>query len=398
MSSYIFPLLRTDAGQVTYNMACSRDGKYIVFGFYSNRLYTSSDYGATWTERQPAGDVNRYWEFISMSGDGRTIIAEEYGFGISYISTDYGVTWVVLNPFPGGDLYASSSINNDGSVIFMVSGNGRCMLTKNSGVSWVEVRPIDDNDYKWYSPVTNEDGTKLIVLEDILQNTILYSSDSGASWSNISPRVLIGNEYWSVRVKATPDLSVMYCHIRLSGGTMPTEVYRSTNYGTSWTNISAGLWATQNRGAGIVTSSNGETVFAFDTFFSPLYLSENYGATWEEIAPPVPGEGEWTGLALDATGNRLVIAGYYDKIYSYISNHLLTYTAGAGGSISGTTPQTVIEGEDGDPVTAKPDSGYLFSSWSDGVLTATRTDTNVVADLNVTANFEKYTNLWNIGV
>ena len=43
-------------------------------------------------------------------------------------------------------------------------------------------------------------------------------------------------------------------------------------------------------------------------------------------------------------------------------------------------------GADGTPVTAVPDAGYHFVSWSDGVLTAARTDTNVTADMNVTAN------------
>ena len=38
-------------------------------------------------------------------------------------------------------------------------------------------------------------------------------------------------------------------------------------------------------------------------------------------------------------------------------------------------------------MTATPDAGYHFVSWSDGVLTAARTDTNVTANITVTANF-----------
>ena len=34
-----------------------------------------------------------------------------------------------------------------------------------------------------------------------------------------------------------------------------------------------------------------------------------------------------------------------------------------------------------------PNTGYHFVDWSDGVLTAARTDTNVIANINVTANF-----------
>ena len=38
-------------------------------------------------------------------------------------------------------------------------------------------------------------------------------------------------------------------------------------------------------------------------------------------------------------------------------------------------------------MTAVPGAGYHFVDWSDGVLTAARTDTNVTADINVTATF-----------
>jgi uncharacterized delta-60 repeat protein len=65
----------------------------------------------------------------------------------------------------------------------------------------------------------------------------------------------------------------------------------------------------------------------------------------------------------------------------------LTYIAGLNGSISGTTPQTVAYGSNGSEVTAVADSGYHFVDWSDGVMTAARTDTNVTANLSVTANF-----------
>jgi len=65
----------------------------------------------------------------------------------------------------------------------------------------------------------------------------------------------------------------------------------------------------------------------------------------------------------------------------------LTYSAGAGGSISGTTPQTVASGADGSEVTAVPNTGYRFVRWSDDVMTASRTDTNVTADITVTAVF-----------
>jgi peptidoglycan hydrolase-like protein with peptidoglycan-binding domain len=72
---------------------------------------------------------------------------------------------------------------------------------------------------------------------------------------------------------------------------------------------------------------------------------------------------------------------------SPVVSYTLTYLAGEGGTISGSSSQTVVAGGSGTEVTAVPDSGYDFSQWSDGVLTAARTDTNITANLSVTATF-----------
>lgn len=74
-------------------------------------------------------------------------------------------------------------------------------------------------------------------------------------------------------------------------------------------------------------------------------------------------------------------------VTSVATTHTLTYTAGSHGSLTGTTTQTVNDGSDGTAVTAVPESGYQFSSWSDGSTANPRTDTNVTNDLSVSASF-----------
>lgn len=69
--------------------------------------------------------------------------------------------------------------------------------------------------------------------------------------------------------------------------------------------------------------------------------------------------------------------------------HTVKYVAGDGGYIEGESVQKVADGENGTMVVAVPYSGYAFSGWSDGVLTAERTDISVSKDISVRANFEK---------
>ena len=98
---------------------------------------------------------------------------------------------------------------------------------------------------------------------------------------------------------------------------------------------------------------------------------------------------DWSN-GTSGTNNPLLVTMDADKTITAnfaINTFTLAYTAGTGGSLTGSTSQTVNYGSNGTAVTAVPNTGYQFVDWSDGVLTATRTDTNVMANLNVIANF-----------
>ena len=98
---------------------------------------------------------------------------------------------------------------------------------------------------------------------------------------------------------------------------------------------------------------------------------------------------EWAGdasgsdnpLVITMTGNKNITAVFRIRTYT------LTYTAGSNGSISGILTQTVNHGDDGTAVTAIPDDGYKFVSWSDNRTDNPRTDSNVTNDISVSAIF-----------
>ena len=117
----------------------------------------------------------------------------------------------------------------------------------------------------------------------------------------------------------------------------------------------------------------------------------NHGGDGSEVTA-VPNTGyhfvDWSDGVLTAARTDINVTANVSVTANFVINtYTLTYTAGANGSITGTSPQTVNHGTDGTPVTAVPNTGYHFVDWSDGVLTAARTDTNVTANVSVTANF-----------
>ena len=86
------------------------------------------------------------------------------------------------------------------------------------------------------------------------------------------------------------------------------------------------------------------------------------------------------------TGNIAAQAIFETFVYK------LQYAVSEGGRFTtaeATKSQEVTPGTDGQSVTVAPEVGYIFLGWSDGVTTLTRTDKNVMVDLNVTARFFK---------
>jgi subtilase family serine protease len=96
----------------------------------------------------------------------------------------------------------------------------------------------------------------------------------------------------------------------------------------------------------------------------------------------------WSDGVTSAARIETVVTGSISVTASFAANsYTLSYAAGANGSISGISPQTVNSGGSGTQVTALANPGYHFVSWSDGVTSAARTETNVTGGMSVTASF-----------
>ncbi len=96
----------------------------------------------------------------------------------------------------------------------------------------------------------------------------------------------------------------------------------------------------------------------------------------------------WDDLVLSPERRDLAVTA--DATYTALfaaDTYALTYAAGAGGTVSGTSPQTVEHGSDGTTVTAVPDAGFRFVRWTDGVTTAERRELSVTGDVTVSAVF-----------
>jgi hypothetical protein len=88
-----------------------------------------------------------------------------------------------------------------------------------------------------------------------------------------------------------------------------------------------------------------------------------------------------------ATDAKNLVDTFVAATAQNVTYFTLTYTAGANGTVTGPSPQTVASGGSGQAVTAVPNAGKAFVNWSDASVQNPRTDTNVSGNVTVTANF-----------
>jgi hypothetical protein len=96
----------------------------------------------------------------------------------------------------------------------------------------------------------------------------------------------------------------------------------------------------------------------------------------------------WSDAYPTATRNDLnVLANISVTANFALDVFTLTYTNGSNGGILGNLSQTVSCGSNGSAVLAVANTGYHFTSWNDSSIANPRTDTSVLINKSVTANF-----------
>lgn len=119
-------------------VSSSQSGQYLAAGAHPGNLYTSSNYGASWTLAATPG-IKPWWD-IKMSDDGAFMIATYDGGSLPYVSNDFGATWSALAGFNSGS-YRDLGVSADGKVVAVCKNDGnatnngaRIMISRSGSV------------------------------------------------------------------------------------------------------------------------------------------------------------------------------------------------------------------------------------------------------------------------
>ena len=219
---------------------------------------------------------------------------------------------------------------------------------------------------------------------DVTGWSIQYAATTGTSWSRagaLSGTIQPGR-YYLARVGA----------VGVNGSALPTPDFTSTSLSMSAT---AGKIALVNNNTTITAGTScpsGSTIVDFVGYGTSTNCYEGSGPTASLNATTAAFR--LSGGCIDTNNNaaNFVVATAAPRNSATAPNvcyHTVTFVAGAHGSLTGTTPQTVNYGANCTAVTAVPDLGYHFTGWTGGYVGTNNplTVTNVTADMTITANF-----------
>ncbi len=228
------------------------DGSIVLTGGYSdlgikNDVWRSTDMGATWTQMTDNAGWSARWGHSSVAiPDGSIVVMGGYSNVVKndvWRSTDNGATWTQMTDdaeWPAR-AWSSSVAMPDGSIVLMGGclensyGNDVWRSTDN-GATWTQMT----DDAGWsarsgHSSVALPDGS--IVVMGGAKNDVWRSTDNGATWTQMTD-----DAGWSAREGhssvALPDGSIVFMGgDDVSDGGIENDVWRSTDNGATWTQM-----------------------------------------------------------------------------------------------------------------------------------------------------------------
>jgi len=218
-----------------------------------NLLLESTDSGITWITRMYSGWGSDPFYAVHFADPLHGYLI---GNGIdAWGTSDGGATWFQMTSAPGGSMYHLDFIT---PTIGFIGGNGSLAFTTNGGVNWVTKSAyplcpvIFGMDFR-------DTGVGLVASEEGIYKT----TDTGTSW---------------VRKFSSSANDVIWMNNSNAIATISTSIYRSTDIGETWTEITGGITT------GLLDMERiGSTTVVGVSVKGDIWRSTNGGFSWSWV-------------------------------------------------------------------------------------------------------------------
>jgi surface protein len=359
-------------------ISLSQTGQYQTAGSTVG-LYTSSNYGVTWTLVPTANGVSAnaslYSGAISSTGQYQSVFSRDQPNGsYIYTSSDYGVNWTARRNFPIA--YQNSiSVSSTGQYQSANAESQTIYISSDYGVTWTSKESV----YNWQGISISSNGQYQTAV--VSSGGMYRSSNWGADWTLVPAAngVPATAGWYSISLSSTGQYQSA---VTQGNG----SVYISSNFGVNWSVVSAanGVLANTNW-INISISSTGQyqtAVAGVSVNLGGIYISSNFGVNW--VLSGAPTGINWLSIAVSSTGqyqsasmnssNRL----YFSRDYGFTWSQSV-YRVGSDEEYKNVT-YAVAEGVSAVKVLNGLDNSVIFSTIS--VASRSATFTAPLTDLN----------------
>ena len=244
---------------------------------------------ANFTANLTSGAVPLPVSFTDASSDNPT------GWAWFFGDENFTEPWTLVNAGAGwSERQGHTSVAMpDGSIVLMGGGNGGSgtrndvWRSTDNGTTWTQMNASAGWSGRWFhSSVAMPDGS-IVLTGGSGNNGIWYkdvwrSTDYGATWTRMN-----ASAGWSERSGHT-SVAMQDGSIVLMGGSVNNDVWRSTDNGATWTQVNSGAgWVARYHQTSVVMPDGSIVLMGgFDSGLksrNDVWRSTDYGATWIQV-------------------------------------------------------------------------------------------------------------------
>jgi photosystem II stability/assembly factor-like uncharacterized protein len=280
-------------GNILSFTVCPDGGGTDIFaGTDISGVFLSTDYGSNWNN---SGLADTSIICLESRSDGEYIFAGSYGNGVLR-SLNRGITWTEANVGLTNMVVRDLALISNGAqgLYLFACTDGGIFISYNYGLNWTYL------DFPTvYAITSTSNGTNIFVA--VAANGVLRSTDHGSTWTNISNNLPTGDIH-SLAVYNDEGTTNLFA---VSPG---FGVFRTTDYGTNWIEVNNGLTNLYVNDLIFYPEISGN-LFA-GTSGGGVFLSTDNGTNWSPVNDGL-GSMSVKSLAVcpDGTGGMYLFAG-----------------------------------------------------------------------------------------
>jgi xyloglucan-specific exo-beta-1,4-glucanase len=331
-----------------------------TFSFFQNTIVSTTDGGATWLQVKYSSTHNTskivhpaYLATNDKPSFGNYMACLVIRSGVAYLSDWYGVWRTPNAALPLANTAAAATNNSNWTWTFLSQGIYNMVQVRTS------LHPTDENrffcnvaDLHYYES-TDAGATmnystvapmNMTCRIDFHKNDpsvgymcgskeqgdmgkIFKTTNGGSSWSEIAAATFNGGAFNITDLQLTPSVGRII--VGIEKNSLPSQVYRSDNGGTTWVAWDNGLTAsnvfkTWDKVDHLVKDADGETFYIWRD--EKLFRRKLTDAAWTQLALPYPAN--WlSGVIAHPTNPQTLYIGQYTNTLYKSTNSGTTWTA-----------------------------------------------------------------------